>query len=61
MYLKKKNHYKYYNTKIQYANKLILEMPLGDPTTCVYQFFFDENDSNYTNIIKYFIIHGLGL
>ena len=36
-------------------------MGLGDPTSCVYQLIFDENDSNYTNIIQYFIMHGLGL
>ena len=33
-------------------------MGLGDPTTCVYQFIFDENDSNDTKIIQYFIMHG---
>ena len=36
-------------------------MVLGDPTTCVYQFIFDENDSNDTNIVHYFIMNGLGL
>ena len=25
-------------------------MGLGDPTTCAYQFIFDENDSNETKI-----------
>ena len=28
---------------------------------CVYQFIYDKNDSHDTKIIKYFIIHGLGL
>ena len=36
-------------------------MALGDPTTCVYQFIFNENDSNNTNILQYFIMHRLGL
>ena len=36
-------------------------MILGDLKTCVYQLFFDENDSNYTNIIQYCIMHGMGL
>ena len=36
-------------------------MGLGDPTTCVYQFSFDVNDTNDMKIIPYFIVHGLGL
>ena len=36
-------------------------MELGDTTTCFYQFVFDENDSNGTNTLPYFIMHGLGL
>ena len=47
--------------KIQYANKLILYMGLGGPTVCVYQLFFNSNDSNDTKMIQYFIMHGLGL
>ena len=47
--------------KIQYESEYNITMGLGDNTTCFYQFIFDENDSNYTNIIQYFIIHGLGL
>ena len=35
-------------------------MELGDPTTCVYQFIFDEMAVMKKNI-KYFIMHGLGL
>ena len=30
-------------------------MGLGDPTTYVYQFIFDENDSNDTNIKQYLL------
>ena len=40
--------------KIIYANEFILNMGLDYPTTCFYQFIFDENDSNYTKIIQYF-------
>ena len=47
--------------KIKYANTFILNMGLDDPTTCVYKLIFDENDSNDTNIIQYFIMYGLGL
>ena len=34
---------------------------MGDPTTCVYQLIYDESESDYTKIIQYFIMHGLGL
>ena len=30
-------------------------MGLGDPTTYVYQFIFDENDSNDKNIKQYLL------
>ena len=33
---------------------------MGDPTTCVYQYIYDENDSVDTKIIQYFIMHVLG-
>ena len=36
-------------------------MELGDPTTCVYHFVFDKNDSNYTNIVQYFVMCVLAL
>ena len=36
-------------------------MVLGDPTTCIYQFILDENESNETNIIQHFITYRLGL
>ena len=47
--------------KIQYTNELIQNMKFGDPTTCVYQLIYDENDSNDKKIIQYFIMLGLGL
>ena len=47
--------------KIKYANEFIINMRLGDSTTCLYQFIYDENDSNDTNIIQYCIMHGLRL
>ena len=47
--------------KIQYANELIQNMGLSDPTTCVYEFIFDENYSDDTKSIQYFIMNGLGL
>ena len=37
--------------KIQHANEFFLNMELGDHTTRVYQFIFDENDSSDTEII----------
>ena len=36
-------------------------MGLGDPKTWVYKIFFNENYSNDTKIIQYFIMHGLVL
>ena len=36
-------------------------MVLSYTTTCVYQFIFDENASNDTNTIQYFIMLGLVL
>ena len=47
--------------RIKYTNKFIQYMGLGDPTTCVYQFIFDQDDSCDTAIIQYYIMHGLGL
>ena len=46
--------------KIQYLNETVQKIWIGDPTTCVYQIIYDENDSDETKIIKYFIMHGLG-
>ena len=55
------NHSKEYNMKIRYANKFVKNLGMVDTTTRVYQFIHDENESNYTNIIQFLIIHGLGL
>ena len=41
--------------RIKYLNEFILNMGLGDTTTCVYQLNFDEIDSNNTNIIQYLL------
>ena len=46
---------------IKYANELIQNMVLVNPKKCVYQFVLDQDDSNDTKIIQYFIIHILGL
>ena len=32
---------------------------MGDPKTCVQQFVYDENNSDDTKIIKYYIMHGM--
>ena len=34
-------------------------MGLGDPTTCVYQFIFDKEDSDKIHIIHCFVMHRL--
>ena len=47
--------------KIKYSNKFVQKLGMGDPTTCVYQIIYDEKDSVDTKIIKYFIMHVLGL
>ena len=47
--------------RIEYANYFIVNMVLGDTTNFFYQFISNDNDSNYTKIIKYFITHRLGL
>ena len=57
----KQNHSKEYNMKINFANEFILKMVFDYLKTCVYQLIVYENDSNDTNIIQYFIMHGLGL
>ena len=36
-------------------------MGLGDPEIYLYQFIFDKIDNNFTNIIQYCIMHGLGV
>ena len=34
---------------------------MSDTTACVYKFIYNEKDSVDTNIIQYFIMHGLVL
>ena len=43
--------------KIQYANNFVHRLGMGNPTTCVYQLIFDENDINDTKVIQYLIMH----
>ena len=47
--------------KIYYANNFVHKLEIGDPTTFFYQFIYDENNINDTQITQYFIMHGLGL
>ena len=61
MYFTKGYHSKENNIKIKYANKLVQKLGMGDTTACVYQFIYDENDSDDTQITQYFIMNGLGL
>ena len=37
--------------KIQYINEFIQKMRMGDPTTYVYKFIYDESYSDDTKII----------
>ena len=46
--------------KIQYANEFVKKLGMVDTTTHAYQFIYDENDSDDTNIMQYFIMYGLG-
>ena len=39
----------------------VQKLGVANPTTCVYQFIYDEKDKNYTQITKYFIMHRLVL
>ena len=45
--------------KIQYANEFVQKLGMGYPTKYIYQSICDENDSDDTNIIQYFIMYGL--
>ena len=47
--------------KIQYANELVQNLGMGDLTTCVYKFIYDENENDDTKIMQYLIMHVLGL
>ena len=46
--------------KIRYANNLIHKLGMGDPTTCVYQFIYDEKDKWHAdNTIFYYAYIGI--
>ena len=47
--------------KIKYANEFVQQLGMGDPTTCVFKCIYNEKVSIETEIIQYFIMHGLGL
>ena len=47
--------------EIQYANNFVQKLVMGDPTTCSYQFIYDEKDKNDTQITHYLLMHKLGL
>ena len=46
---------------MKYENGFIHNMVLGDPTTSVYQIFVYKDKTNDTNMIPYFVMHGLGI
>ena len=58
---KKENYPKENNIKIEYEDELFKNQVMGGPKRYVYQFIGDENDHDETNIIQYFIMHGLVL
>ena len=41
--------------RIQYANKMIQNLGIGDSTTCVYQLIYDENDNDDKDIIQFWL------
>ena len=45
--------------KIQYADESVGKLGMSDTTTCVYQLIQNERENFYTDIIQYFINHGL--
>ena len=47
--------------KIQCVYNFVQKLGIGDTTTCVYQFIYNEKDMIDTKITQYFIMHGLGL
>ena len=53
-HLKKGYHSKENNMKIQYANEFDENLGKGDPTTCIYQFIYNEKDGVDTEIIQFF-------
>ena len=60
-FLIKQKHLKEDKIKIKYSNYFIQNMVLCDPTTGAHQLIFDQDGSNNTKNIRYFIIRGLGL
>ena len=44
---------------LKYANYLVHNMVLCDPSTCVCKFILDQEYSDYTYIIQYFGMYGL--
>ena len=52
---------KYNNMKIQYANNFVHKLGMGNPTTYVYQFIYNEKNNNDTQITQYFVLHGFRL
>ena len=57
----KQNNSKEKKIKTRYANDFIINKVFGGPIKYIYQFIFDENGCNNTNIIQYFILHVLVL
>ena len=49
------------NMKMHYANGFVERLGICDPKKWVYKFSYDEKYSVYTEIIQYFIMHGLRL
>ena len=47
--LQKGYHSKEDNMKIQYAYNSVQKLGMCDPTTCVYQFIYDEKDKRMTH------------
>ena len=41
--------------KIKYANNFVQQLGMGDPTKCVYQLIYNENDKNNTHITPYLL------
>ena len=40
--------------KIQHADELVQQFFIDDPTTCVYQFIYDEKESVDTYILQFY-------
>ena len=59
--LKKENHSKENNMKIEYANECIQNLGISHPTSFVHQFIYDENDNDEMKTMQYFLMNGLVL